>query len=184
MWLIVLAWLRRAWPALAVCVVLAVLSFMCQYSYMRGKADCDRVWQERAARQQSERLRELRDVERRAREAQDAITAGYVEDIALLRAEHERQLKEVTDDRMEIVNAFSPVCAGGTYADGVCRCQSAVTGGDSERGVSAGTGDKSRVACYSEDRLRRQIAESVALGQECDKEMMRFKALIEACRPR
>ena len=83
--------------------------------------------------------------------------------------------------KYELVNAFSPVCAGGTYADGVCRCQGTVTGGDSGRGVPAGSGGKSGTACYSEDRLRRQIAESVAIGQECDREMTRFKALIEAC---
>lgn len=38
--------------------------------------------------------------------------------------------------------------------------------------------------CYTEDQLRRKIAASVAIGQECDREMMRFMKLIEACRVR
>lgn len=38
-----------------------------------------------------------------------------------------------------------------------------------------------RVACYTEDQLRAKIEESLALARECDKEMTRFQALIEAC---
>ena len=181
MWLLVLDWLRRAWPALAVCLVVAVLCYSHHCSYERGRSDCDAEWRQRAADQQTERLKELRDAERKAQERQDAIVRDYTEEMELLRAEQEMRIREMEDEKYELVNAFSPVCAGGTYADGVCRCQGTVTGGDSGRGVPAGTGNKSGTACYSEDRLRRQIAESVAIAQECDREMTRFRALIEAC---
>lgn len=184
MWLIALEWLRRTWPALVVCAAVAVLSYLLQCAYSRGKADCDRVWQSRVSEQQIERLRELRDTERRAQLRQDAITAQYTAELDMMRAEHELRLKEITDAQYEIINTFEPVCAGGTYADGVCRCQSTVSGGNSAGGVPAGTGGKSGAVCYSEDRLRRQIAESVAVGQECDREMTRFKALIDACKAR
>lgn len=181
MWLLVLDWLRRAWPALAVCLVVAVLAYSHHCSYERGLSDCEAEWRKRAADQQTERLKELRDAERKAQTKQDAIVRDYTEKIELLRAEQELRIKEMEDEKYELVNAFSPVCAGGTYADGVCRCQSTVSGGNSAGGVPAGTGGKSGTACYSEDKLRRQIAESVAIAQECDREMTRFKALIEAC---
>ena len=115
------------------------------------------------------------------KEANGLRACYYTEEMELLRAEQEMRIREMEDEKYELVNAFSPVCAGGTYADGVCRCQGAVTGGDSGRGVPAGSGGKSGTACYSENRLRRQIAESLAIAQECDREMTRFKALIEAC---
>lgn len=181
MWLLVLDWLRRAWPALAVCLAVAVLCYSHHCSYERGKAACEATWRQRAADQQTERLKELRDAERKAQERQDAIVRDYTEEMELLRAEQELRIREMEEEKYELVNAFSPVCAGGTYADGVCRCQGTVTGGDYGRGVPAGSGGKSGTACYSEDRLRRQIAESLAIALECDREMTRFKALIEAC---
>lgn len=181
MWLLVLDWLRRAWPALAVCLVVAVLAYSHHCSYERGRSDCETEWRKRAADQQTERLKELRDAERKAQAKQDAIARDYTEAMEILRAEQEMRMREMEDEKYELVNTFSPVCAGGTYADGVCRCPGTVTGGNSAGGVPAGSGGKSGTACYSEDRLRRQIAESVALAQECDREMTRFKALIEAC---
>lgn len=181
MWLLVLDWLRRAWPALAVCLVVAVLCYSHHCSYERGKAECEATWRQRAADQQTERLKELRDAERKAQAKQDAIVRDYTEEMELLRAEQEMRIREMEDEKYELVNTFSPVCAGGTYADGLCRCPGAVTGGNSAGGLPAGTGNKSGTACYSEDRLRRQIAESLAIAQECDREMTRFKALIEAC---
>ena len=41
--------------------------------------------------------------------------------------------------------------------------------------------NKPRVACYTESELRDKIEKSLALARECDKEMTRFQALIEAC---
>ena len=37
------------------------------------------------------------------------------------------------------------------------------------------------LTCYTEDQLRRKIESSLAIARECDKEMTRFQALIEAC---
>lgn len=53
--------------------------------------------------------------------------------------------------------------------------------GNRDKGLPAKTADKPRVACYTESQLRAKIEESLALARECDKEMMRFQALIEAC---
>ena len=41
--------------------------------------------------------------------------------------------------------------------------------------------DKSGLTCYTEKQLRSKIESSLAIARECDKEMTRFKALIEAC---
>ena len=85
MWLLVLDWLRRAWPALAVCLVVAVLCYSHHCSYERGKAECEAAWRQRAADQQTERLKELRDAERKAQAKQDAIVRDYTEEMELLR---------------------------------------------------------------------------------------------------
>lgn len=41
--------------------------------------------------------------------------------------------------------------------------------------------NKSGLTCYTEKQLRDKIEKSLALARECDKEMTRFQALIEAC---
>lgn len=41
--------------------------------------------------------------------------------------------------------------------------------------------NKPGITCYTEDQLRSKIESSLALARECDKEMTRFQALIEAC---
>ena len=41
--------------------------------------------------------------------------------------------------------------------------------------------NKPGLTCYTEKQLRDKIEESLALARECDKEMTRFQALIEAC---
>lgn len=50
-----------------------------------------------------------------------------------------------------------------------------------DKGLPAKTSRKSDLACYTEAELRAKIESSLALARECDKEMMRFQALIEAC---
>lgn len=177
MWLQLLV---RFWPALAGALAVLLLVWSHWHAYDAGYDTAEAEWTERSHQSQLERLQAIRDTERRAREAQDAIVGQYTDDMALLKAEHERQLREIEDAQTDLVNAYRPACVGGTYADGMCICAAAGTD-DKGRLPSART-DKSGTVCYSEDRLRRQIAETVALGQECDREMMRFKALIEACR--
>lgn len=44
------------------------------------------------------------------------------------------------------------------------------------------TPDKPGIACYTESELRSKIESSLAIARECDKEMTRFQALIEACK--
>jgi hypothetical protein len=47
--------------------------------------------------------------------------------------------------------------------------------------LPAKTADKSGLTCYTEKQLRAKIEDSLAIARECDKEMTRFQALIEAC---
>jgi len=52
---------------------------------------------------------------------------------------------------------------------------------DTNKRLPAKTPDKSGLTCYTEDQLRSKIESSLAIARECDKEMTRFQALIEAC---
>ena len=50
-----------------------------------------------------------------------------------------------------------------------------------DKRLPAKTTDKPGITCYTESQLRAKIESSLAIARECDKEMTRFQALIEAC---
>jgi phosphate uptake regulator len=50
-----------------------------------------------------------------------------------------------------------------------------------DKRLPAKAANKPGLTCYTEDQLRSKIESSLALARECDKEMTRFQALIEAC---
>jgi hypothetical protein len=52
---------------------------------------------------------------------------------------------------------------------------------NSDKRLPEKSSNKSGITCYTEDQLRSKIESSLALARECDKEMTRFQALIEAC---
>jgi hypothetical protein len=60
-------------------------------------------------------------------------------------------------------------------------CVQPKSSGKADSRLPAKTPDKSGLTCYTEDQLRDKIEKSLALARECDKEMTRFQALIEAC---
>ena len=52
---------------------------------------------------------------------------------------------------------------------------------NSDKRLPAKAENKPGLTCYTEKQLRAKIEESLAIARECDKEMTRFQALIEAC---
>ena len=52
---------------------------------------------------------------------------------------------------------------------------------DTNKRLPAKAENKSGLTCYTESELRDKIEKSLAIARECDKEMTRFQALIEAC---
>lgn len=50
-----------------------------------------------------------------------------------------------------------------------------------DKRLPAKTTDKPGITCYTENQLREKIESSLAIARECDKEMMRFQALVKAC---
>lgn len=50
-----------------------------------------------------------------------------------------------------------------------------------DAGLPQKTTNKSGITCYTEKQLRAKIEDSLAIARECDREMIRFQALIKAC---
>ena len=63
----------------------------------------------------------------------------------------------------------------------VPECVQSESKDNSDKRLPAKTENKSGVTCYTESQLREKIERSLAIARECDKEMMRFQALINAC---
>lgn len=63
----------------------------------------------------------------------------------------------------------------------VPECLQSESKDNSDKRLPAKTENKSGVTCYTESELRAKIESSLALARECDKEMMRFQALVNAC---
>ena len=60
-------------------------------------------------------------------------------------------------------------------------CVQPKSSGKADSRLPEKTSDKPGLTCYTEKQLRAKIESSLALARECDKEMTRFQALIEAC---
>lgn len=166
-------------------IVIAYFVVICLMNgaYREGYRECDYEWQEKEKQSQIDRLRELRAIETRERERQSEIIREYTDKLRTLEDAQKRQIDQILDSNATTIRST---------CDAVCSVQSQSVGlhsdGNSNNqqhnrtGLSSTTNNRSGTVCYSEKQLRRQIAESVAVGQECDREMKRFKALIEVCK--
>lgn len=118
--------------------------------------------------QRIELLEKAREIEQVGQAEQDAIIRKYTQQIRDMEERYAQDMEAVkTAQLRDVVPA--PECV-----------QSPVSPAGNS-GLSAKAADKPRVACYTENQLRAKIENSLALARECDREMMRFQALIKAC---
>ena len=166
-------------------IVIAYFVVICLMNgaYREGYRNCDYEWQEKEKQSQIDRLRELRAIETRERQRQSEIIREYTDKLAALEDAQKRQIDQILDTSSTTVrNTCNTVCPVQSepermHSNGNSNNQ------QHDRGrLSSTSGNRSGTVCYTEKQLRRQIAESVAIGQECDREMKRFKALIEVCK--
>lgn len=166
-------------------IVIAYFVVICLMNgaYREGYRECDYEWQEKEKQSQIDRLRELRAIETRERQRQSEIIREYTDKLRTLEDAQKRQIDQILDSNATTIRSTcDAVCSVqsqsvGMHADGNSNNQQ-----HNRTGLSSTTNNRSGTVCYSEKQLRRQIAESVAVGQECDREMKRFKALIEVCK--
>ena len=113
-------------------------------------------------------IQRSRQIEQELIQEQDAVVREYTQ-----------KIKDMEDRYAEDMENIRSAQLSDTVP--VSECVQPEPQGNRDKGLPAKTADKPRVACYTESQLRAKIEESLALARECDKEMMRFRALIEAC---
>ena len=95
--------------------------------------------------------RQARETERRAQEAQNAIITDYERQVA----DYKRTIDSYVDaDRLSDISTC--------------------------KDLPRASGAQPRAVCYSRADISRKVAESLAVGAECDEIAIRYKALVKA----
>lgn len=165
-------------------IVIAYFVVICLMNgaYREGYRKCDYEWQEKEKQSQIDRLRELRAIETRERQRQSEIIREYTDKLTALEDAQKRQIDQILDaSSTAIRNTGDSVCAVQSQSDRMHANGNSNNKLDNRGRLSSTANNRSGTVCYTEKQLRRQIAESVAIAQECDREMKRFKALIDVC---
>lgn len=183
MWTVIISFIKNYYPVVLIIAVYVIIIALMRSSYKEGYSTCDQEWQEKEKAAQFDRLRELRTIETRERQRQSEIIREYTDKLRALEDAQKRQIDQILDaSSTAIRNAGDPVCAVQSQSDRLHANGNSNNKLDNRGRLSSNTNNRSGTVCYSEKQLRRQIAESVAIAQECDREMKRFKALQDVCR--
>ena len=124
--------------------------------------------EQKTERERLDLIQRSRQIEQELVQEQDAVVREYTQ-----------KIKDMEDRYAEDMENIRSAQLSDTVP--VPECVQPEPQGNRDKGLPAKTADKPRVACYTESQLRAKIEESLALARECDREMMRFQALIEAC---
>jgi phosphate uptake regulator len=114
-------------------------------------------------------IERTRQIEQEMIQEQDSVVREYTQ-----------KIREMEDRYAEDIESIRNSQLADTVPPPECVQQPAPS--NSDKRLPAKTPDKSGITCYTEKQLRDKIEESLALARECDKEMTRFQALIEACK--
>lgn len=183
MWAVILTFLKNYYPIVLIVAAYVIVIALMHSSYREGYNVCEQEWQEKEKAAQFDRLRELRAIETRERQRQSEIIREYTDKLRTLEDAQKRQIDQILDaGSTAIRNTCNSVCPVQSQSVGMHANGNGNNQQHDRRRLSAASDNRSGTVCYSEKQLRRQIAESVAIGQECDREMKRFKALIEVCK--
>lgn len=178
-----ITWIIRYRYVIAVVVIYIIIVSLMRMSFNDGVRKTDEEWQAKEKQSQIDRLRELRAIETRERQRQSEIIREYTDKLRTLEDAQKRQIDKVLDSNATAIrNAGDTVCPVQSEPERMHSNGNSNNQQHNRTGLSSTANNRPGTVCYSEKRLRRQIAESVAIGQECDREMKRFKALIEVCR--
>ena len=113
-------------------------------------------------------IERTRQIEQEMIQEQDSVVREYTQKI---RDMEERYAEDIESIRNSKLADTVPVP----------ECVQQPTPSDTNKRLPEKAADKSGITCYTEKQLRAKIEDSLALARECDKEMTRFQALIEAC---
>lgn len=113
-------------------------------------------------------IQKSRQIEQELIQEQDSVVREYTQKIRDMEERYAEDIESIRNSQL-----------ADTVPPPECVQQPAPS--NSDKRLPAKAADKSGLTCYTEDQLRSKIESSLAIARECDKEMTRFQALIEAC---
>jgi phosphate uptake regulator len=113
-------------------------------------------------------IQKSRQIEQELIQEQDSVVREYT-----------RKIRDMEERYAEDIESIRNSQLADTVPPPECVQQPAPSSADKR--LPEKSTNKPGITCYTEDQLRRKIESSLALARECDKEMTRFQALIEAC---
>ena len=145
--------------------VLGVLMLMCFFAGLGVGAHC----MEKKVQEQHQALIErTRQIEQELIQEQDSVVREYTQKIRDMEDRYVADIESIRNS--QLADTVSPP-----------ECVQQPAPSNSDKRLPAKAADKPGLTCYTEGQLRDKIEKSLALARECDKEMTRFQALIEAC---
>lgn len=145
--------------------ILGVLMLMCFFAGFGIGAHC---MEKKLLEEHEALIQKSREIEQELIQEQDAVVREYTQ-----------KIRDMEDRYAEDIESIRSAQLADTVPVPECVQQPAPSSADKRLPEKAA--NKPGITCYTEDQLRRKIEDSLAIARECDKEMTRFQALIEAC---
>ena len=145
--------------------VIGVLMLMSFFAGIGVGAHC---MEKKLLEQHQALIERTRQIEQEMIQEQDAVVREYTQ-----------KIRDMEDRYAEDIESIRNSQLADTVPVPECVQQPAPS--NSDKRLPEKSTSKPGLACYTEKQLRDKIESSLALARECDKEMMRFQALIEAC---
>ena len=114
-------------------------------------------------------IQKSRQIEQELIQEQDSVVREYTQKIRDMEDRYVADIESIRNAQLSDVVS-------------VPECVQQPAPSSADKRLPAKAADKSGITCYTEKQLRDKIEESLAIARECDKEMTRFQALIEACK--
>ena len=113
-------------------------------------------------------IERTRQIEQELIQEQDSVVREYTQKIRDMEERYAEDIESIRSAQLSDVVS-------------VPECVQQPAPSNSDKRLPAKAPDKPGITCYTEKQLRDKIESSLAIARECDKEMTRFQALIEAC---
>lgn len=145
--------------------ILGVLMLMCFFAGLGVGAHC---MEKKLLEDHEALIQKSRQIEQELIQEQDSVVREYTQ-----------KIRDMEERYAEDIESIRNAQLADTVPPPECVQQPAPS--DSDKRLPEKTSNKSGLTCYTEKQLRAKIEDSLAIARECDKEMTRFQALIEAC---
>lgn len=145
---------------------IGILMLMCFFAGLGVGAHC---MEKKLLEDHEALIQKSRQIEQELIQEQDAVVREYTQKIREMEDRYAEDIESIRSAQLSDVVS-------------VPECVQQPTPSDTNKRLPEKSTNKPGLTCYTESELRAKIEASLALARECDKEMTRFQALIEACK--